>query len=254
MASLALIGRNISYSQSPKIYNELAEKSGINLNYNVFDIQSIKEVVHIINTHSDLIGFNVTIPYKTEIIEILDSISDDVREINAVNCVLIDKNKKLSGYNTDWKAFRDTFVNIKKDFHNKAIILGSGGAAKAVAYALKSLNIDYLVVVRDVNKIASDKMISYDDVKNLDYSEYNIIINATPCGTLGTNFDLKDLFPFDLIKENSLMYDLVYEPIITPFIQEGIKRNCFVKNGLDMLRLQAEYAWEIFLPQINLRH
>ncbi|MDR2084035.1 MAG: shikimate dehydrogenase [Bacteroidales bacterium] len=256
MATLGLLGQNISYSLSPEIFNYLSKKSNVNINYHIFDVQDIMEIQSIISGYDDLVGFNVTIPYKTEIIQYLDNLSPIAAEIAAVNCVVIDENKKLTGYNTDWIAFKITFDRIKKDFHKKALILGSGGAAKAVAYALKHSNIDYLVTSRNSDNfkymLFENKIISYDDLIYLDFNEYNIIINTTPCGTIGNTCDLSDLFPFELIKENSLMYDLVYNTNVTLFIQKGIDKKCFTKNGEDMLILQATIMWQdYFLPLLK---
>ncbi|MDL2227833.1 shikimate dehydrogenase [Bacteroidales bacterium OttesenSCG-928-K03] len=255
MSLFGIVGKNISYSLSPEIYQKLASESNVLIDYKIFDVNNHDDVVKLITDYEGLVGFNVTIPFKKSILEILDNISPEVAEIGATNCVVVDDEKKLYGYNTDWLAFKNTFSKIKKDFHYKALVLGSGGAAAAIVYALKLLNVDYLIVsqsAKNNNMLNNDKIITYKDLMAVDFADYNIVINATPCGTKGKEDSLNDIFPFDNIKENSLFYDLVYNPSITSFLQEGIKRNCITENGQKMLEQQAEIAWnKYFLPAIK---
>ena len=242
-----LIGKNISYSLSEKIAHEIFLRDNIDAEYQLFDIDSGDVFIDIVNKYDNLVGVNVTIPYKSEIIKYLNKLDEDAAAIGAVNCVSIERsiNKmSLRGFNTDYKAFVKIFNDLRQSFHHSALILGTGGASKAVAYSFSNLSVDYLYVSRSKS---GDNIINYEQLKEIDFSEYNIIINATPCGTVGYIDNTLYDFPFYQLIEKSLLIDFVYNPSVTPFMEEGIKHNCIVENGMRILQMQAELFYkEIF--------
>lgn len=232
-----LIGRNISYSFS-KSYFEIKFKS-LNLknhSYDLFDIPNLDNVEDLLN-QANIRGLNVTIPYKEKIIPFLDDLSDEAKKIGAVNCISI-KNNRKTGYNTDVFGFEQTLLRHKKPNQNKALVLGNGGAAKAVKYVLKKHNILYKTVARN-SELSFENLIP-DIVK-----QHQIIIQCTPVGTF-PNIDSCIPFPFDALSQDHLAIDLIYNPRETKFLAEAKKRNTDIANGLFMLEQQAEKAWQIW--------
>lgn len=239
---LGLVGRNIKYSYSQRIADEYFKRNNIDAQYDIFDVNEIDAIKELVSINKNLCGFNVTIPYKEAILPFLNSVSDEVLEIGAVNCVVVERDVSSSdkyiliGYNTDYKAFKSVFESLRQPFHNSALILGTGGAAKAVAYAFKLMNIHHLFVSR-TNYNASS--ILYSQLSEVNFDEYNIIVNATPCGTLNYQHKLPPFFPYEKLNNHSLLIDLVYNPSVTPLMEEFLKRGCVVENGMKMLQLQA---------------
>jgi len=233
-----LIGRNIAYSFSRGYFSEKFKALGLADSYVNFDIGSLDEFPKIVNT-PNLSGLNVTIPYKEEIIPLLDCISDQAREIGAVNTISF-AGGKTTGHNTDWTGFRDSLVPMLKPEHKSALILGSGGAAKAIVYALRKMGIEVVTVSRN----PTDSQRSYDDLNNL-MGKHLIVINATPTGTF-PNIDDAPPIPYDHFTPRHIAYDLVYNPAETKFLQNAKARGAVAKNGLEMLQLQAEAAWKIW--------
>ena len=230
-----LIGRNIDYSFSKKYFTQKFKNDKIdNCEYLNFDINQISDFKKI--NLSNINGLNVTIPYKEKIVEYLDEIDESVKNIGAVNTIKILKNK-LIGYNTDYLGFINSF-NKKLDYKN-ALILGSGGASKAIQYALKSKKIKFKVVSRK------------SDINNIDYSQieslekYDLIVNCTPVGTYPNINDKPDL-NYDQLNDKHLCYDLIYNPDETLFLSESKKRGATIINGLQMLKNQAEESWKIW--------
>lgn len=232
-----LIGRNISYSFSKKYFEQKFQKLLLNnFSYDIFDIENLDKIPELLKTEN-LRGLNVTIPYKEKIIPFLDELSEEAKEIGAINCVSL-KDGKTKGFNTDAIGFEKTLLLHKKENQKTAIILGNGGAAKAVQYILKKNNIPYLTVSRTTE-------INYDNLTAEQVKENLIIIQCTPVGTF-PNVEDSVPFPLEGITENHLVIDLIYNPEYTKFIRNCAERGAKTANGLYMLEQQAEKAWEVW--------
>lgn len=237
MNHFGLIGKNISYSFSEKYFiDKFRNESIFNSNYKTIDLNEISEINHIIQ-EKELKGFNVTIPFKEQIIPYLDELDSTAKNIGAVNCVKVQGNKKI-GFNTDVYGFKKSFQPLLQPHHKSALILGSGGASKAVCFVLNELNIPYKIVSRIGG-------FTYKDVTAKTLCENTIIINTTPVGTF-PKVEEKPSIPYAYITENHLLFDLIYNPSKSKFLQEGEIRGAKIKNGYEMLVLQAEKSWEIW--------
>jgi shikimate dehydrogenase len=243
MKKLGLLGKNISYSFSKKHFTEkfIASKIESEYSYENFDIENITQFKDILQKNPNLIGLNVTIPYKETIIPFLDDCSKEAREIGAVNTLKITKNKTVVGYNTDYYGFLKSLQKTLKPNHKKAIILGTGGAAKAVAYALKQIEIPTVYV----SSSAKPNSISYQDLNQTLFNKYQIIINCTPIGTFPSVENFPPI-PYHLINNTHFAFDLIYNPTQTQFLQKAAKQGADIQNGYDMLVFQAEKSWEIW--------
>ncbi len=240
MRTYGLIGKNIAYSFSEKYFSEKFERESIqNCLYRNFDLQNISELTTLLKSITPA-GLNVTIPYKEAVIPFLDQLSPEAKKIKAANVIQFKKNQ-LVGHNTDIFGFEKSFIKDLKPHHQKALILGTGGASKAIQYVLKKNDIDFQMVSRK----ASDETITYDELTETVFSDYLMIINCTPLGTF-PNINQKPPLPYPFLTQHHYLFDLVYNPNETLFMKEGIKKNATVKNGLEMLALQAEKAWEIW--------
>lgn len=236
MKTYGLIGKNISYSFSRNYFANKFKKEDIkNSQYINFDIDNLSELNNIFNT--DNFGFNVTIPYKEAIIPYLDSLDFHAEKIGAVNTIKLENGKKI-GFNTDWIGFKKSIEPLLNSHHTKALILGTGGASKAVIYALDQLKIETLVVSRYGE-------ISYEDLSEEIIQNHAIIINCTPVGTF-PNVDAAPEIPYHFITKNHLAYDLIYNPAETLFLKKCKEKGAVVKNGLEMLEIQAEASWKIW--------
>jgi len=207
-----------------------------NFSYDIFDLNEINEVENLFAS-PDLLGFNVTIPYKEKIIDYLDELSDEAEKIGAVNCVLILDGKK-TGYNTDAYGFEKTLLLHKTPSQDKALILGNGGAAKAVKYALDKHNIPSVTVSRSTE-------INFENLDKETVAKHKIIIQCTPVGTFPNVKDCLN-FPFDGLSSEHLVIDLIYNPNYTQFIINASEKGAKTVNGYYMLEQQAEKAWEIW--------
>lgn len=237
-----LIGKNISYSFSKKFFENKFQKLILsNYSYEIFDLQHIEEVTKILD-NPNLQGFNVTIPFKQEIIPYLDELSDEAEKIGAVNTVTI-KDEIKKGFNTDAFGFEKTLLIHKKDKHQSALILGNGGAAKAVQYVLNKYAVPYKTVTRNGE-------LNYDTLTNELVRDNLLIIQCTPVGTF-PNVENCLQFPFDALTENHLVIDLIYNPDYTEFIRNAAENGAKTVNGFYMLEQQAEKAWEIWNVQKN---
>ena len=238
-----LLGKNISYSFSRKYFTEKFQKLGLkSYKYYNFDIPEVEEFPFILyHKEHEFRGLNVTIPYKESVIKYLNKIESNAKEIGAVNTIKITDENKLIGYNTDFYGFQKSIEPLLKTHHKKALILGTGGASKAVAYALKMMKIEYKFVSR---KLAENRFL-YTQLNEDILKEYTIIINCTPIGT-HPNIDDTPKIPYHYLSSNHLLYDLIYNPAKTKFLNEGEKKGAVIKNGLEMLELQAEKSWEIW--------
>lgn len=237
MKNFGLIGKNIAYSFSESHFHDKFRKENItNSTYQLFDLKSISEVEELFQT-KELKGFNVTIPYKEEIIPYLDELSPEAQKIGAVNCVKIQNNKKI-GFNTDAFGFENSLQPLLEKHHQKALILGDGGAAKAVKFILTKLEIDYQSVTRKGE-------LRFPDLDKEIISEHPLIINCTPVGTF-PDLEASPDIPYQFITTSHLLYDLIYNPEKTKFLQLGEIKGAKIKNGYEMLVLQAEKSWEIW--------
>ncbi|MCX2720439.1 shikimate dehydrogenase family protein [Lentiprolixibacter aurantiacus] len=236
-----LIGKNIDYSFSRGYFREKFLKLGLeNYRYDNYELDDISQFTEVLEKNPHLAGLNVTIPYKETIIPYLDSLDPVARDIGAVNTV-----KKtpegLIGYNTDAFGFEQALLPFLKANHKKALILGTGGASKAVAYVLDKLRIDYLFVSRR----AGANQLAYSDMDQETMATYHMIINCTPLGTW-PDVEAKPMIPYAVLNPHYLLFDLIYNPEKTAFLEEGEKRGATISNGLKMLELQADRAWEIW--------
>lgn len=241
-AVYGLIGKNIAYSFSKKYFAKKFQREALHdCEYVNFDIQNIESVESILKELKTLKGLNVTIPYKEAIVPYLDKLSKSAKKIGAVNCIKITKKRKLIGYNTDWYGFGLSLQPLLTDKHKKALILGTGGASKAVAYALKKKGISVTRVSRKGNK----KQYSYSELSKIEIEEHTLIINTTP---LGTHPDVLSFppIPYQFITERHLCYDLIYNPEESLFLKKAKKQGAQIKNGYEMLVLQAEKSWKIW--------
>jgi shikimate dehydrogenase len=237
-----LLGRNISYSFSKGYFTDkFSNENFAGCTYENFDIQEINFFLEIIKNNPDLKGLNVTIPYKEVVIPYLDKLSKKAAIIGAVNTIKITKKGKLKGYNTDYYGFKKSLQPLLQPHHKKALILGTGGASKGVAFALEELGILYTFVSRE----AKENAIGYDRINATTFDNYQIIINSTPVGT-SPNVDAFPLIPYEYFTEKHIAYDLIYNPAETQFLQKAKAQGAQTKNGLDMLIFQAEKAWKVW--------
>ncbi|MDO5981812.1 shikimate dehydrogenase family protein [Flavivirga spongiicola] len=243
MNKLGLLGKNISYSFSRAYFKKKFEDEQItNTTYENFDIETINLFPSIIKNTTNLKGLNVTIPYKEVVIPYLDKVNKKAKAIGAVNTIKITKKGKLVGYNTDCYGFKKTLEPFLKLHHKKALILGTGGASKAIAYSLKKLGISYQYVSRKQSKGIG---FTYHSLTEDDIKKHQIIINCTPLGTF-PNIDDCPNIPYQSITNRHILFDLIYNPEETKFLKLGKQNRAVTINGLNMLKLQAEKAWSIW--------
>lgn len=207
-----------------------------------FPIPSIHALTGVLQQHPLLQGFSVTIPYKKQVLDFLDESTDAVRAMQACNCVHI-RNGKLFGYNTDIAGFEHSFAPLLKPHHTHALILGTGGAAAAVKYVLDILKINWLNVSRNAD--AANDIITYHDIDEALINKYHLIINCTPLGTY-PDTDGGPALPYHLLTPAHYLFDLVYNPPETKFLLLGQQYGARIKNGYDMLTIQAEENWKIW--------
>lgn len=241
MTTYGLIGYPLGHSFSRKFFTEKFEKEGTDAQYLNFEIPSIKEFPNIIKNSSTLRGLNVTIPYKQQVMQHLDEISKEAKAIGAVNVVKVSK-EGLIGYNSDVIGFVNSIRPLLKPHHKKALILGTGGASKAIHYGLEEkLGMETLFVSRT----ARQGMITYEEVTTEVLKEYEVIVNCSPAGMF-PHVDECPALPYEDMNERHLLYDLVYNPLETLFMKKGATMGACVKNGLEMLHLQALESWRIW--------
>lgn len=237
-----LLGKNINYSFSKKYFTDKFALGNLDdCFYENFDIQTIEEFPKIIASNPDLKGLNVTIPYKESLIPYLDKLSKNATKIGAVNVIRITKKGKLKGYNSDYYGFMKSLKPLLEPHHKKALIIGTGGAAKAVSFALDKLGILYTFVTRE----EKEGMINYDRINATTFDNYQIIINCTPLGTSPNTKEFPPI-PYNFFTEKHIAFDLIYNPEETQFLKKAKKKGAVIKNGYEMLVLQAEKAWKIW--------
>ena len=244
MKKYGLIGYPLGHSFSMGYFNEKFKNEAINAVYENFEIPDIQDITTVIGSNPDLAGFNVTIPYKEKVMDYLDYIAPEAAEIGAVNVVKVTHNGEravLKGFNSDVVGFVNSIKPLLRPLHKKALVLGSGGASKAVEYGLRKLGLETI----KVSRTEKDNTITYGQVTPELLSEYKVIVNCTPCG-MAPHFDECPNLPYDSIDDSFLLYDLIYNPEETLFLRKGKEKDATVKNGLEMLLLQAEEGWNIW--------
>jgi len=238
-----LLGKDISYSFSRGYFSEKFKQLNLdNHSYVNFDLPKIEDFPSILEDNESVLGINVTIPYKEAVIPYLDKIDKTAKEIGAVNTIKITKRGNLKGYNSDVVGFEKSITPLLKKHHKKALILGTGGASKAIAYALKRNDIKYKFVSRNPE---GKKQISYADLSREIIEDYTLIVNSTPLGTSPHVNNCPNI-PYQFITPNHLLYDLIYNPQVSKFLANGRQKGASIKNGYEMLELQAEESWRIW--------
>jgi shikimate dehydrogenase len=245
MDKYGLIGYPLGHSFSISYFNQKFSDENINAKYENFEIPSIDQLQEILDTNPNLRGLNVTIPYKEKVIEYLDSITPEAQAIGAVNVIRVShegKKIKLKGYNSDVIGFTQSIESmLDRNWHKKALVLGTGGASKAISYGLKSLGLETVFVSR----YQRPDTICYEDITPEVVKEYNVIVNCTPLGMFPKTEECPKL-PYEAMDDKNILYDLIYNPDETLFMRKGAEHGAEVKNGLEMLLLQAFASWEMW--------
>jgi shikimate dehydrogenase len=251
MRKFGLIGSSLKHSFSSDYFNnKFGSESITNCTYENFEIQTIDELVPLVTSLPDLIGLNVTIPFKESVIPFLKELDEEAKAIGAVNTITIypqDDQLHLKGFNTDAHAFRKSLAPLLSSNHSSALILGAGGAGKAAGYALRSMGIEVVYVSRNPEMVNLDneEVISYSDLSQSRISKHLVVINSTPQG-MHPNLNSCPDIPYEYLTTNHLLYDLIYNPAETLFLMKGKENGAKTKNGQEMLELQAELSWEIW--------
>ena len=271
---LALIGYPLGHSFSKRYFSEKFSREGIDARYDLIPVEDLtrEKLVEILAADPELIGFNVTVPYKEKVAAWCDRLSPDARAIDAVNTVRIIRDSygvlALEGHNTDWQSFRNTIVNISncssepgsdklepgsnkleptllaKSAGGKSLLLGTGGAAKAVRHALLSLGYD----VTPVSRRSAPGVKTYAELTEADLRDHRLVVNTTPLG-MWPNVDTCPPIPYEYIGGEHLCYDIVYNPEVTEFMRRSAAQGATIKNGLAMLYGQADLAWKIWIGE-----
>ena len=245
MDKYGLIGYPLGHSFSISYFNQKFKDENIDAVYENFEISCIDLLAEVLDSNPNLKGLNVTIPYKEKVIPFLDSISPEARAIGAVNVIKViheGKKVKLKGYNSDVIGFTQSIEPmIETRFHKKALILGTGGASKAIDYGLKSLGLETIFVSR----YERPGTIQYQSITPEVVKEYNVIVNCTPLGMYPKTEECP-LLPYEAMDSRTILYDLIYNPDETMFMKRGAEYGANVKNGLEMLLLQAFASWEFW--------
>jgi len=243
MKLFGLIGYPLGHSFSKQYFTEKFDREQLtDCRFELFELRDIGDFSLLLKNETALKGLAVTIPYKESVIPFLDIIDKDAALIGAVNCISISSGK-LTGYNTDHIGFEMSLKPLLKIHHTKALVLGSGGASKAVQYVLQKLEIEYLVVTR--NRQPSNGMINYESLNEKIIQEYTLIINCTPVGMFPHEKEEPEI-PYHYLHAAHLLFDLIYKPSVTKFLSRGKQQGATIKNGYEMLVLQAEENWKIW--------
>lgn len=272
MKEFGIIGYPLGHSFSQRYFTEKFENEGLDACYRLFPLENIAQFPELIASHPDLVGLNVTIPYKQAVIPYLDELSDDAKAMGAVNVIRVERKGtavKLIGHNSDFVGFRDSMESLLPMIQERdmaaqwlvpgsyilpgarmyrplqALVLGTGGASKAVVYALHQLDIPTQLVSRKAGLIDGQEVLCYEQLNEEILSEYQIIVNTTPLGMFPKVDACADI-PYQYLSKSHLLYDVVYNPEETLFLKKGRERGCFTKNGLEMLYGQAVEAWLIW--------
>jgi shikimate dehydrogenase len=244
-----LIGNPLEHSWSKQFFDRKFIDEGVDdAEYRQFQLNEVNEIFALQESLPQLCGLNVTIPYKTSVISLLDVVDPVAKEVNAVNTIAIQRSQnqtRLHGYNTDVVGFETSIKQLLQPHHRVAMILGTGGAALATAWVFKKMQMDVVFVSRNP---VGDQQISYDDVDENLLKKFTVIVNATPLGMYPETGNFPPL-PYQHINSSHLLFDMVYNPMETQFLLKGRRQNAATKNGLEMLHLQAEKSWEIWTGQ-----
>lgn len=240
MDKYGIIGNPLGHSFSKGFFTEKFAREGIDAEYLNFQIPEIGKLTEVLQENPELRGINVTLPYKTEVIPFLDELSNEAREIGAVNVVQI-RNGHLKGFNSDIIGFTRSIQPLLKPHHRKALILGTGGASRAIRVGLTRLGLEW----KYVSRTPREGMITYEDITAETLREYEVIVNCSPVGMF-PKVDECPAIPYEFLTQDNLLYDLVYNPENTLFMKKGALQGAVVKNGLEMLHLQAIASWEFW--------
>ena len=235
-----LLGKDIGYSFSRNYFSNKFRAENLQFEYVNFDLENLSTFKSLLS-RDDISGMNVTIPYKQEVIPFLDEIDPVAKAIGAVNTIVFKDNKRL-GYNTDHIGFQNTLLNYLKPHHDKALVLGTGGASKAVCYVLEQLKIQ----VQKVSRSEGPDRKAYPQLSAKDYEEHSLLINCTPLGT-HPNINAYPPIDYEQLSKNHLLYDLIYNPKVTAFMKMGKVKGAEVVNGYLMLVDQAEASWNLWM-------
>lgn len=245
MKKYGLIGFPLTHSFSKRFFTEKFEKEKTNASYENFEIEDISWFPEVIRNNPELAGLNVTIPHKQAVIPFLDKLDEAAEKVGAVNTVKISRDGgkiHLTGFNTDTWGFETSLKPLLKEYHKKALILGTGGASKAIKYVLHKLGIDFISA--SIEELQENE-IRYEDINEKMLTERLLIINSTPLGTY-PKVETFPAIPYGFITEKHLLFDLVYNPEMTQFMEKGKARGAAVKNGYEMLVQQALKSYEIW--------
>lgn len=240
MDKYGIIGNPLGHSFSKGFFTEKFAREGTDAQYINFQIPDINRFPEILKENPELRGLNVTLPYKSDIIPFLDELSEEARKIGAVNVVQI-RNGHLKGFNSDIIGFTESIKPLLKPHHRKALILGTGGASKAIRVGLTRLGLEW----KYVSRTAREGMITYNDITPETLREYEVIVNCSPVG-MYPKVNECPAIPYEFLTSDNLLYDLVYNPEETLFMQRGAEHGAVVKNGLEMLHLQAIASWNFW--------
>lgn len=244
MDKYGLIGYPLGHSFSISYFNQKFADEGLDAVYENFEIPTIDALTEVVETNPNLRGLNVTIPYKEKVMPFLDVVSPEARAIGAVNVIKVEHEGNetvLKGYNSDVIGFTRSIEPMLEKYHKKALILGTGGASKAIQYGLKSLGLESVFVSR----YDRPDTIQYKEITPEIIKEYNVIVNCTPCGMYPHTEECPDL-PYEAMDDRTILYDLIYNPDETLFMKNGEKYGATTKNGLEMLLLQAFASWDFW--------
>ena len=240
MDKYGIIGFPLGHSFSRGFFTEKFAREGIDAQYLNFEIPDATMLLDILRENPELKGLNVTLPHKQAVIPLLDELSDEAREIGAVNVIRV-RDGKLKGFNSDIIGFTESIRPLLQPHHTKALILGTGGASRAIRVGLSRLGIEWTYVTRSPR----EKMLAYSDLTPEVMKEYSVIVNCSPVGMF-PKVDQAPAIPYELLTQKHLLFDLVYNPEDTLFMQKGREQGAIVKNGLEMLYLQAVASWRFW--------
>lgn len=245
MKQYGLIGYPLSHSFSKKYFTHKFEQEHItDACYELYPLEQVEDIQHLLAAHADMCGLNVTVPHKINVLKYLHQVAPDAKTVGAVNCIRISAkgpNLKLEGFNTDIYGFEMSLKPLLKSHHGQALVLGDGGAAKAVKYVLQKLGINYKIVTRKPHP----GNLLFTQITPTHIKQHTLIINTTPLG-MAPNVNECPPIPYEAITDKHLLYDLIYNPENTLFLQQGRQQGAVTKNGYEMLVLQAEKSWEIW--------
>lgn len=244
MTEFGLIGKSLKHSFSKDYFNvKFASLHLKDFTYKNFELESIQGISDLINENKNLVGLNVTFPFKESVIPFLNELTDEVKQIGAVNCIHIHSGK-LIGYNTDVYGFSQSIKPFLDTNHERALILGTGGAAKAAAYALKKIGVE-VFFVSSSNVKKTESTFFYSELNDRVMNAFKLIVNATPVGTSPNIHEFPNI-PYEFLTPQHLAFDMVYNPQETEFLKRAAEKGSITVNGLSMLQLQAEKSWEIW--------